>query len=151
MPKDWLVTSLPERLEAALVRHNACAARQDPDRAAATQVRLRIAVNAGEVTFDRHGVVGAAIDYTFRLAEAPPLKTAFSSSDDVCALIVSDWFYNDVVYHQPDAQPDSYQQVECRVKQTQLSAWMRVPHPSLALVDTAWTETSQPGMTHAAR
>jgi hypothetical protein len=151
VPKDWLVTSLLERLEAALVRHNACAVRQDPDRAAATQIRLRIAVNAGEVTFDRHGVVGAAIDYTFRLAEAPPLKTAFSSSPDVCALIVSDWFYNDVVYHQPDAQPDSYQQVECRVKQTQLSAWMRVPHPSLALVDTAWADTAQPGIAHAAR
>ena len=132
LPKDWLVTSLPGRLETALVRHNACVTQQDPCRAAATQVRLRVAVNAGEVTFDRHGVVGAAIDYTFRLAEAPPLKTAFASSPDVCALIVSDWFYNDVVFHHADARPDSYQHVECRVKQTPVSAWMRVPVPTLA-------------------
>jgi hypothetical protein len=131
VPKDWLVTSLPEQLETALVRHNAFAAEQDPDRAAATQVRLRVAVNAGEVTFDRHGVVGAAIDYTFRLAEAAPLKTALASSPDVCALIVSDWFYNDVVFHQADARPDRYKHVECQVKQTPVSAYMRVPVPTL--------------------
>ena len=130
VPKDWLVTNLPERLEAALARHNA--AQQDPARAAATQFRLRVAINAGEVTFDRHGVVGAAIDYTFRLAEAPPLKTAFADSPDVCALIVSDWFYNDVVFHHSDARPDSYQHIDCRVKQTPVSAWMRVPVPMLA-------------------
>jgi hypothetical protein len=127
VPKGWLVATLPEKLEAALARHNATMARQDPARAAATQLRLRVAVNAGEVTFDRHGVVGAAIDYTFRLAEAPPLKTAFANSPDACALIVSDWFYDDVVYHQPDARPDSYQHIDCRVKQTPVSAWMRVP------------------------
>ena len=71
VPKDRLVTSLPERLETALVRHNVGAVEQDPGRAAATQVRLWVAVHAGEVTFDRHAVVGSAIDYTFRLAEAP--------------------------------------------------------------------------------
>ena len=34
--------------------------RQNASRAAATQVRLRVAVHAGEVTFDGHGVVGEA-------------------------------------------------------------------------------------------
>jgi hypothetical protein len=65
------VSTPPEKLQAALARHNATMALQDPARAVATQFRLRIAVNAAEVTFDRHGVVGAAIDYTFRLADAP--------------------------------------------------------------------------------
>lgn len=132
VPKDWLVTNLPERLETALVRHNACVVEQDPRRAAATQVRLRVAVNAGEITFDRHGVVGAAIDETFRLAEAPQLKAAVDNSPGVCGLIVSDWFYQAVVRHQPDARPDSYQHIDCRVKQTSLSAWMRVPVRALA-------------------
>jgi hypothetical protein len=132
VPKSWLVTVLPEKLEAALASHNALVAQQEPVRAAATQVRLRIAVNAGEVTFDRHGVVGAAIDYTFRLAEAPPLKEAFANSPDVCGLIVSDWFYEDVVYHHADARPDGYEHVEGQVKQTPLSAWMRVPMPLLS-------------------
>jgi hypothetical protein len=132
VPKGWLVATLPEKLEAALARHNAATALQDPARAAATQFRLRVAVNAGEVTFDRHGVVGAAIDYTFRLADAPPLKSAFANSPDTCALIVSDWFYSDVVYHHADARPDRYQHVDGQVKQTPISAWMRVPVPTLA-------------------
>ena len=150
VPKDWLVTSLPERLEAALARHNATQAQQDPARASATQFRLRVAINAGEVTFDRHGVVGAAIDYTFRLAEAPPLKTAFATSPDVCALIVSDWFYDDVVFHHADAGPDGYRHLECQIKQTPVSAWMRVPRPPLALVDLPWAGTAEPDQAHAA-
>ena len=132
VPKSWLVTVLPEKLEAALASHNAVVAQQEPIRAAATQVRLRVAVHAGQVTFDRHGVVGAAIDYTFRLAEAPPLKEAFANSPDVCGMIVSDWFYDDVVYHHADARPDGYEHVVGQVKQTPLSAWMRVPMPLLS-------------------
>ena len=131
VPKGWLVATLPGKLEAALARHNATMALHDPARVAATQFRLRIAVNAGEVTFDKHGVVGAAIDYTFRLAEAPQLNEAFANSPDTCALIVSDWFYTDVVYHQPDARPDSYRHINCQVKKTPVSAWMRVPVPTL--------------------
>jgi hypothetical protein len=132
VPKGWLVTILPEKLETALARHNAAAAHQYPGRAAAAQVRLRVAVNAGEVTFDRHGVVGAAIDETFRMADAEPMKSAFAASPDACAVIVSDWFYRDVVFQHVDARPDSYQHIDCRVKQTPVSAWMRVPVQTLA-------------------
>jgi hypothetical protein len=141
VPKSWLVTVLPEKLEAALVSHNAVVAQQEPIRATATQVRLRVAVHAGEVTFDRHGVVGAAIDYTFRMAEAPPLKDAFANSPDVCGLIVSDWFYDDVVYHHADARPDGYRRIKFQVKQTPLSAWMRVPMPLLSRTDPAPART----------
>jgi hypothetical protein len=140
VPKSWLVATLPGKLEAALACHNATMALQDPVRAAATQFRLRVAVNAGEVTFDRHGVVGAAVDYTFRLAEAPPLKAAFANSPDACALIVSDWFYDDVVYHHADARPDSYQHIDCRVKQTPVSAWMRVPVQAITRKEQPRTE-----------
>jgi hypothetical protein len=137
VPKSWLVTALPEKLEAALAGHNAVVAQQEPIRAAATQVRLRVAINAGEVTFDRHGVVGAAIDYTFRMAEAPPLKDAFANSPDVCGVIVSDWFYDDVVYQHADARPDGYQHIESQVKQTPVSAWMRTPTPMLTRSEPA--------------
>jgi hypothetical protein len=140
VPKGWLVTMLPEKLEEALVHHNVTMAQQNPARTAATEVRLRVAVNAGEVTFDRHGVVGAAIDDTFRLADAEPLKKAFAKSDDVCGLIVSDWFYRDVVYHHADARPDSYQHIDCRVKQTPISAWMRVPVQAIARKEQVLTE-----------
>jgi hypothetical protein len=138
VPKARLVTGLPDRLEAALARHNRAMQRRDAARAAAMQIRLRVALHAGEVTFDQHGVVGTAIDHTFRLADALPLKAALAASPVACALIVSDWFYTDVVYHHQDARPDSYRHIGCEVKGTQLSAWMRVPGPPpLALVETA--------------
>jgi hypothetical protein len=136
VPKGWLVTILPEKLEEALVHHNVTMAQQNPGRRAATEVLLRVAVNAGEVTFDRHGVVGAAIDDTFRMADAEPLKRAFAKSTDVCAMIVSDWFYHDVVIHHADARADGYQHIECQVKQSPVSAWMRTPVPTLARKET---------------
>jgi hypothetical protein len=137
VPKARLVTGLPERLENALARHNTAMEEHDGERAAATQVRLRVAVHAGEVTFDKHGVVGAAIDHTFRLVSAPPLRAALASSLDSCVLIVSDWFYGDVVYHHQEARPDIYRHVGCEVKDAELSAWLRVPGPRLTLERTA--------------
>ena len=53
---------------------------------------------------------------------------AFAASPGVCALIVSDWFYSEVVHHHPGARPDRYRQIDCAVKETHLSAWMRVPY-----------------------
>jgi hypothetical protein len=137
IPKARLVTGLPDRLEAALARHNSAMEDRGGERAAATQIGLRVAVHAGEVTFDRHGVVGAAIDHTFRLVDAPPLKMALASSLDACALVVSDWFYSDVVYHHQDARPDRYRHVGCEVKDTELSAWVRITEPRLALERSA--------------
>ncbi len=72
-----------------------------------------------------HGVAGAAIDHTFRLVDAPPLKAALAGSLDACAFVVSDGFYSDVVYHHQDARPDIYRKVGCEVKGVQLSAWLR--------------------------
>ncbi len=127
VPKGRLVSNLLARLEAALVMHNAAMERQNASRAAATQVRLRVAVHAGEVMFDPHGVVGAAVDYTFRLADAPPFKSALATSTGVCALITSKWFFDEVVHHNPDARPELFRRIETQVKSTRISAYIRVP------------------------
>jgi class 3 adenylate cyclase len=127
VPKGRLVSNLLARLEAALGIHNAAMERQNASRAAATQVRLRVAVHAGEVTFDGHGVVGAAVDYTFRLADAPPFKAALATSTGVCALITSSWFFHEVVQQNPDARPELFRRIDTQVKSTPISAYIRVP------------------------
>jgi len=127
VPKGRLASNLLVRMEAALTTHNAAMEHQNAARAAATQVRLRVALHAGEVAFDSHGVVGAAVDHTFRLAEAPPLKSALATSTGVCALICSTWFFDEVVYHHPDAHPELYRPIDTEVKQAPLSAYIRVP------------------------
>jgi hypothetical protein len=143
VPKARLVTGLPMRLETVLACHNAAMEERGGERAVATQIQLRMAVHAGEVTFDEHGVLGQAIDHTFRLVDAAELKAALAGSMDACALIVSDWFYGDVVYHHQDAKPDTYRQFGCKVKGTELSAWLRVPAESrLALGRTALAAAS---------
>src|ERR1700722_7410019 len=82
VPKTPLVTSLLAGLVTAVTRHNAgCAAPE--------QMRLRMALHAGEVYHDAHGVVGAAVNHAFRLAEAPALRSALCASPGVLALIVS--------------------------------------------------------------
>ena len=125
VPKTRLVTSLPGVLAAAVSRHNAgCSV---PER-----MRLRVALHAGEVYRDAHGVAGAAVNHAFRLAEAPALRSALAASPGVLALIVSDWFFSEVVRHDPAAEPGSYRQVQVLVKETAATGWIRVPDPGAA-------------------
>ena len=124
VPKTRLVTSLPGMLAAAVSRHNAgCAV---PER-----MRLRVALHAGEVYRDAHGVAGAAVNHAFRLAEAPALRSALAASPGVLALIVSDWLFSEVVRHDPAAEPGSYRQVQVTVKETAAVGWIRVPDPGM--------------------
>ena len=146
VPKGRLVGNLLTRLEAALVHHNAAMEHKDAARAAASQVRLRVALHAGEVTFDSHGVVGAAVDHTFRLAEAEPLKAALARSTGVCALISSAWFFEEVIYHHPDAHPELYRAIETEVKETPISAWIRVPGEILLEDQLAKTHGAEAGL-----
>jgi tetratricopeptide (TPR) repeat protein len=124
VPKTCLVTVLLGRLTAAVSWHNArCAVPE--------QMRLRVALHAGEVYRDAHGVAGAAVNHTFRLADAPALRSALDASPGVLALIVSDWLFGEVVRHDPAAEPGSYRQVQVIVKETAAAGWIRVPDPDV--------------------
>ena len=126
VPKTRLVTILPGMLAAAVTRHNAGSS--VPER-----MRLRVALHAGEVYHDAHGVAGAAVNHVFRLAEAPALRSALAASPGVLALIVSDWFFTEVVRHDPAAVPGAYRRVQVTVKETTATGWIRVPDPAAAL------------------
>jgi tetratricopeptide (TPR) repeat protein len=127
VPKTLLVAALPGLLAAAVSRHNAgCTV---PER-----MRLRVAMHAGEVYRDVHGVAGAAVNHVFRLAEAPELRSALAASPGVLALIVSDWFFSEVVRHDPAAEPGSYRRVRVIVKETAAIGWIRMLDPGAAQV-----------------
>jgi class 3 adenylate cyclase len=122
VPKAYLVTSLPGLLAAAVSRHNAACARPE-------QMRLRMALHAGEVYRDAHGVVGSAVNHAFRLAEAPALRSALAASPGVLAVMVSEWLFSEVVRHDPAAEPGSYRKVQVAVKETAAVGWIRIPDP----------------------
>ena len=120
VPKAYLVISLPGMLAAAVSRHNAeCAGPE--------QMRLRVALHAGEVYRDAHGVAGSAVNHAFRLAEAPALRSTLAASPGALAVIVSDWLFSEVVRHDPAAEPGSYRKVQVAVKETAAVGWIRIP------------------------
>ncbi|MBW4718631.1 ATP-binding protein [Saccharothrix obliqua] len=124
--KARLVDALPRALVAALDKHNA-------EHGDGARIRLRMAVHAGEVVYDEHGVTASAVNLAFRLLDARAAKTALRESPGVLALIVSEWFFEEVVRHCADAGPSSFRRVRVEVKETAADAWLALPdHPYAA-------------------
>lgn len=123
VPKRLLADSLPLSLVKEVRRHNAA-------RPAKGRMRVRLALHAGELAFDTHGVTGPALNFAFRLLEAPPLKHALATSPGLLALITSNWFFDEVVRQSPASELNSYWQVPVAVKETSTTAWICLPdHP----------------------
>lgn len=119
VPKSLFVESLPSNLASALRRHND--SHPDPE-----QIRLRMALHAGEVNYDEHGVTAAAINLAFRLLESGALKRLLAGSPDALAVITSSWFYEEVVRHSSVAAA-AYRPVQVTVKETTTTGWVCLP------------------------
>ena len=118
VPKGLLVESLPSALVTALHAHNGT----HPGR---ERIRLRMALHAGEVRYDEHGVTAASVNLAFRLLEASALKVALARSPGVLAVIASSWFFEEVVRHSSSA--GAYRPVEMAVKETTATGWICLP------------------------
>ena len=119
-PKAIFVESLPGELVMALAEHNDTHCQQE-------QVRLRMALHAGEVYFDQHGVTAASVNLTFRLLEAPQLKAALAESSGTLGLIASEWFFDAVIRHAPASSPATYRPFRVTVKETTTVGWIARP------------------------
>jgi hypothetical protein len=115
-----LITSVVDRLHTEVRRYNDLSSE-------AAQMRLRVAVHTGEVDWDG-GLVGAAVNYVFRLLDAAPFKDALRSSGSGLALIVSARVHEDLVRSGLGlVDPSDYRQVEVQVKEAKTTAWFRIP------------------------
>src|SRR5262245_62970847 len=83
VPKGSFAGPLPVALVAALEAHNATHPAEE-------RIQLRLALHAGEVTFDANGVAAKAVIEACRLLNAQPLKDALASSGGNLAMICSD-------------------------------------------------------------
>jgi CRP-like cAMP-binding protein len=120
VPTASIVDPLVARLAASLRRHN----RQSSD---AVRIQLRLALNVGPVTPDGEGVSGESIIQTARLVEAPVLKEQLAGTAADLGVIVSPFVYETVVKHGPGyVDPAGYQRVDCRVKESAVTAWMHL-------------------------
>jgi tetratricopeptide (TPR) repeat protein len=118
VPKGLLADSLPSALVAALHTYNS--AHPGPER-----IRLRMALHAGEVCYDKHGVTAAAVNLAFRLLDAGALKAALANSPGVLGIIASSWFFDEVVRHSGAAA--GYRPVGVAVKETRTTGWICLP------------------------
>jgi hypothetical protein len=123
VPKELLVESLPPALVTALDRHTG--AHGVPER-----MRLRMALHAGEISYDEHGTTAAAVNLAFRLLDADALKAALAASPGVLALIASSWFFQEVVRHNPACDVAAYRPARVTVKETTTIGWIHLPDHS---------------------
>jgi hypothetical protein len=113
-------------LSAALAEHNRTASL--PHR-----FRLRIALHAGEVSRDEHGLSGNDLVLACRMLDARELKTALLHSLGNLAVIVSDGIYHGIVRHgYREIDPASYHPLTVRVKKDRIQAWIHLPGTAAA-------------------
>jgi hypothetical protein len=128
--KQLLVDQWPTRLLAGLRQHNAV-------HSAESQLKLRVALHAGEVYVNPNGVVSQALNLAFRILDAKPAKSALVSGGGMLALIASDEFYQSVIHNEPAADPAAYRRIAVSVKQTEAVAWLRLPDRPVPATVTA--------------
>ncbi|HEU5471421.1 MAG TPA: hypothetical protein VFV67_12270 [Actinophytocola sp.] len=119
IPKALFVERLPGALATALRRHNHTHPVEE-------QVRLRMAIHAGELYHDDYGVTGRALTLAFRLVSSPHLKQALATSPGSLALITSSWFFDEVVRNSHPTTA-AYRPVPITVKESTTVGWISLP------------------------
>ncbi|MFJ3141475.1 adenylate/guanylate cyclase [Streptomyces halstedii] len=118
VPKSMVLGEVLPRLDAALGRRR----RGDP------LLRLRVAVHAGDVHLDEHGIGGHAVIRAFRLCDSDPLRKAVAAARGDLAVLVSETIHEDVVRGgYPGIAPQAFHAVDVHVKETAVRAWLHVP------------------------
>lgn len=119
VPKAHFAAVLPHAMDDALRLYN-------DERTDKEQIKLRLALHAGEVTADSQGFAGTAVTVAFRLLNAMQLKAAMSGSLATLGVIASDWFFDDVIRHRPEHEPHTYHKVMVETKEMNGAGWIRL-------------------------
>ncbi|WP_439383362.1 effector-associated domain 2-containing protein [Amycolatopsis lexingtonensis] len=114
--KADLVAQFPARMRDELRRHNHVHAEE-------AQIRLRLAIHAGEVAEGSHGRVSKAASFTFRILDAPEAKATQQEAQADLVLITSELLYEDVVVQDAAADPGSFRRIPVKVKAGEHPAW----------------------------
>lgn len=124
VPTARIMERLHRELPGELALHNRTYGEQ-------ARIRLRVAVNVGPVMGDPLGMSGEAIIRTARMIEAPAFKEAMASNRASLGIIASLFVYETAI-RQSDEWTDrsEYSPVEVNVKESSISAWMRLIDPA---------------------
>ncbi len=110
-------------------------ARDNQERTTAEQLRLRVALHAGEVFRDPDPLHGEAIIFACRLLDTDLLRACLRATSRPLALIVSHTIHDAIIrHHFPHLDPAAYHPVIARTKEARRRAWVHVPGDSAAPV-----------------
>jgi hypothetical protein len=128
VPTTRLLNPLVRTLVTLLADRNARLANAERRR---RELRLRVAIHAGEVHYDGKGYFGEALDVAFRLLDAPRLKNCLRQAATPLVLVVSDDIYWSIVRHEYESIPGSAFEPLVRVKVAgrKYRGWVHVPVP----------------------
>ncbi len=128
-PKAKLIHPLVPEIAVRLRAHNRMAGPK-------TQVRVRIALHAGDVCLGPAGeVTGQSLEVLARMLDAAPARTALAAAPDTvtASLLVSQHFYDETVRHgYPGIDPDSFRKVRLTEKEYTADAWLHLPEHAVA-------------------
>lgn len=97
------------------------------------QMRLRMALHAGDTLADPEPLHGEAVIFTSRLLDAAPLRSSLAATTMPLALIVSPVIYEETVKHgYGRIDPSTFHPTVAHVKETRTAAWLHVPGDPLA-------------------
>lgn len=97
-------------------------------RCPAGQMRLRVAMHAGDVLADPAPIHGEAVILTARLLDADVLRACLRATVEPLAVIVSSTIYEEVVKHgYGGVVPGEYLPTVAECKETRVDAWLHAP------------------------
>ncbi|HEY3471480.1 MAG TPA: hypothetical protein VGL47_40545 [Amycolatopsis sp.] len=119
VPKIRCADGLPDALAGELCRYNAT---HPPEE----RIRLRVAIHAGEINYDRHGFTGASVIHACRLLDSPAIRAVLAGNAAPLAVISSAWFFDEVIRHSEHSSAAAYRRSVVTNKETTAQAWIRL-------------------------
>jgi hypothetical protein len=94
------------------------------------RMQLRVALHAGPIVRDQHGMTGNAINHTARLVQAKVLGQRLRRTGADLGVITSAYFYDNVIKQHGGPPPGagSYEKVRFQAKESSITAWIHLAH-----------------------
>jgi hypothetical protein len=121
IPKEYLATRLPHALATTIARHN-------NRHCAPARIQVRLALHAGEITYDTHGVSSPALVHAFRLLDAPSFKKEVATFRALVGLIVSAWYFEEVIQQLHAHSPPAFHRVRVHTRSAITIGWVTHVH-----------------------
>ena len=104
------------------------------------QLRVRVVMHAGEVSYDANGCFGEALDVAFRLLDAAKVKKALKAAVSPLLLVISDEIYRTVVRHgYGGIDRHAFRRlVRVQIAGNRYPGWIHAPERAAKSVPLAW-------------